>query len=54
MEVKVSYKKYLVMSMGKSKYRSLPKDFREKIDRLDKLPPAPKPVTFERLNEALR
>ena len=42
------------MSMGKNKYLSLPKDFREKIERLDKLPPAPKPITVAKLNEALR
>jgi len=50
----MSSKKYLVSSLGKAKYQTLPRNFREKIERLDKLPPAPKPVTARALKEALK
>ena len=51
--MRMNAKKYLISSLGRSKYNALPKGFREKIERLDQLPPAPKPVTAKQLEKFL-
>lgn len=50
----VSSQKYLISTMGKTKYLSLPKNFRETIKRLDQLPSTPRPVTLKQIEEALK
>ena len=49
----MSSKKYLISTMGKAKYLGLPRVFRERIDRLDKLPATPRPVTIKQIEKAL-